>query len=229
MTELDGPRRGPPAGEAAALVVLLHGYGADGHDLIALGEALGPHMPGTVFRAPHAPDPCRVNPAGRQWFPIPWIDGSPEAEMRESFLRAADMLEAHLAAAMAEEGVKPGRTALVGFSQGTMMSLETGPRLTPALAGIVGFSGRIAEPERLGATPSRPPVLLAHGDRDDVIPVSALGETEAALTAAGFPVASHVSAGMGHGIAPDGLGLALRFLAERLGITSPGREAGGAT
>lgn len=216
---LDGPRAAPASGPASSLVVLLHGYGADGADLIGLAEPLGPHLPRTVFRAPNAPDACAVNPGGRQWFPIPWIDGSTEAAMGAGFLRAAEILEAYLAGAMAEEGVGPDRTALLGFSQGTMMGLHVGPRIRPALAGIVGFSGRVADKGALKAAPERPPVLLVHGDRDEMIPVAALGEAEAALSEAGYPVAAHVSPGTPHGIAPDGLGLAMRFLVERLGTT----------
>jgi len=219
---LEGPRRDAVSGSARSLVVVLHGYGADGHDLIGLTEPLAPYMPDTVFRAPHAPDRCRVNPMGRQWFPIPWIDGSAEAEMTAGFLRATEILTAHLTAAMAEEGMTPAETALVGFSQGTMMALQVGPRLEPGLAGIVGYSGRVADEAALSAAPTRPPVFLAHGDQDEVIPVAELARTAQALDAAGYEVGAHVSPGMGHGIGPDGLGLGLRFLVEKLGITPPG-------
>jgi len=214
---LDGPRRAAD-GETRALVVFLHGYGADGHDLFGLVDPLGPHLPGVAFHAPHAPEPCRVNPMGRQWFPIPWLDGSPEAEMTRSFAASADALQRYLEAAMAAEGVGPERTALVGFSQGTMMSLHVGPRLAPGLAGIVGFSGRLADPGAIAAAPTRPPVLLVHGDVDEVIPAAEMPKAAEALQAAGYPVATHLSTGIGHGIAPDGLGLALGFLVERLGI-----------
>ncbi|MEO1468609.1 MAG: phospholipase, partial [Pseudomonadota bacterium] len=156
---LQGPRIGPARGEARALVLLLHGYGADGNDLAGLAQPLGPVLPGTVFRAPNAPEPSRVNPMGRQWFPIPWIDGSSEAERDAGFKRSTDTLGLYLHAAMEEEGVTTSQTALIGFSQGTMMALHVGPRMAEPLAGIVGFSGRLVAEDRLDEVVSRPPVL----------------------------------------------------------------------
>ncbi|MEM0923365.1 MAG: dienelactone hydrolase family protein [Pseudomonadota bacterium] len=214
---LDGPRAAAASGQTKSLVILLHGYGADGNDLFGLHQPLAQYMPDTVFRAPNAPDRCVANPMGYQWFPIPWIDGSSEEAMREGFARAADMLETWLTEVMAEEGVSEAETALVGFSQGTMMSLSVGPRRKTSLAGIVGFSGRMID-ETLGEAASRPPVLLIHGDMDEVIPVAALPAAKEALETAGFEVHAHVSKGTGHGIAPDGLGLALGFLCDKLGI-----------
>ena len=223
MTELTGPRRPARSGTTRSLVILLHGYGADGDDLIGLAEPVSEYLPDTVFRAPNAPEPCRVNPGGRQWFPIPQIDASAEAEMRESYVRSAETLDRDLPRAMAEEGVGPGATCLLGFSQGTMMALSVGPRRSPALAGIVGFSGRLIDPDALMLAESRPPVLLAHGDRDDVVPFDAMEEARAALDQAGYPVSTFTMTGMGHGIAPDGLGLAVGFIADKLGI-SLGRD-----
>lgn len=213
---LAGPRRGARSGRATGLVVLLHGYGADGNDLIGIADALGPHLPDAEFAAPNAPERCAGNPFGYQWFPIPWLDGSSEAAMEAGFARAAQLLGSWLDG-VAAAGMPPDRTVLLGFSQGTMMALHVGLRRTDPLAGIVGFSGRLAAPDRLGAEiASRPPVLLVHGDEDQMIPVSALDEARDALAAAGVPVRWHVSRGVGHGIAPDGLGLALGFLRERL-------------
>lgn len=219
---LKARRQGAVSGRVSSLVVLVHGYGADGADLIGLAQPLGSVLPETVFVSPDAPQPCSVNPMGRQWFPIPWIDGSSEAAMRAGFLEAAAMLDGWLTDIMAQEGVGPAQTALVGFSQGTMMSLHVGPRRASALAGIVGFSGRLADagPD---AAPLRsaPPVLLVHGDADEVIPVEAIHETRAALAALGLPVRWHVCQGLGHGIDPDGLRLAAGFLTTHL------RRAGG--
>ena len=223
MANLDGPRRAPASGETDSLVILLHGYGADGADLIGLAEPLAEYMPGTVFRAPDAPERCVVNPAGRQWFPISQIDDSPESAMREGYLRAAEALDAYLPAAMEEEGVPPERMAVIGFSQGTMMALAVAPRRAPGPAAIVGFSGRVIDPDALPLAASRPPVLLVHGDRDDVVPHSAMAQAQEALAGAGFEVSSFTSRGTGHGIAPDGLGLALGFLVDKLGV---GRRPG---
>ncbi|MFV0473114.1 MAG: alpha/beta hydrolase [Pikeienuella sp.] len=217
MSILNGPRAGAKSGKTRSLVIMLHGYGADGKDLFGLAEALAPHLPDTAFRSPDAPEPCAVNPMGRQWFPIPWIDGSPEAAMREGVRRAEAALHAYLDEAMAEEGVDAGSTVLVGFSQGTMMSLLVGLRRASAFAGVVGFSGRLVEDEEMGPITAKPPVLLIHGDQDEVIPVDAIHEARAGLAAAGIPVSWHISQGVGHGIAPDGLRLALDFIREHVG------------
>lgn len=215
---LNGPRAAARSGRTGSLIVLLHGYGADGNDLFGLARPLGQHLPDTAFRSPNAPERCRVNPAGYQWFPIPWLDGSGEAEQADAFDRSVELLNDYLAASMKEEGVTAGQTALVGFSQGTMMSLHVAPRWAEPFACVVGFSGRlVANEDPVGAGQSRPPVLLVHGDRDDMIPVTELSAAETALRAAGFDVESHISRGIGHGIAPDGLTVAVQFLQRHLG------------
>lgn len=206
-------RRAAQSGQTKSVVVFLHGYGADGADLLGLADPLAPHLPDTVFLAPNAPEPCAGNPFGFQWFPIPWLDGSSEAAAAEGMARAEADINAFLDTVLAEEGIGPEALALVGFSQGTMMSLQVAPRRGASVAGVVGFSGRLLAPERLqDEAVSRPPVLLVHGDADEMVPVQSLPEAADALTAAGFEVYTHVSRGTGHGIAPDGLGLALQFL-----------------
>lgn len=218
---LTGPERQAHSGEADSLVVLLHGYGADGGDLIGLAEPMARHLPNTRFVAPNAPERCRNNPFGYQWFPIPWLDGSSETEMREGAVRAFAALHDYLDS-LAEE-MRPERTVLVGFSQGTMMMLHVALRRAAACAGLVGFSGRLVMPETLaGEIRSRPPVLLVHGDLDEVVPVASLTEAADALVAAGVETYPHVSKGTAHGIAPDGLGLALRFIQRQLGLEKDG-------
>ena len=219
MASLTGPRAAPRSGQTKSLVILLHGYGADGNDLFGLAGPLAEHMPDTAFRSPNAPERSRVNPMGYQWFPIPWLDGSSDAEREESFRRSVDLLDAYLTESMDEEGVTPDRTALVAFSQGTMMSLHVAPRRAEPVACIVGFSGRLLDGEALKREARvKPPVLLVHGDQDEMIPVASLEEARGALAEAGFSVQSHVSRGVGHGVAPDGLSLGLAFLREHLGI-----------
>ena len=199
------------------MVVLLHGYGADGNDLIGLADPLAPHLPDTRFVAPNAPERCINNPFGYQWFPIPWLDGSSQAAAEEAARAAFALLDAWLDGLAA--ATPPERTVLFGSSQGTMMALQVGLRRAAPVAGIVGFSGRLLAPERLAAEITvRPPVLLVHGDEDPMVPVASLAEAAAALTAAGVETYTHVSPGVGHGIAPDGLGLALRFIRDRLGV-----------
>ena len=221
MPSLEGPRAAPKSGETKSLVILLHGYGADGNDLFGLADPLSDYMPDTVFRSPNAPDRSTMNPMGYQWFPIPWLDGSSEDEMKAGFARSVGLIDAYLDEAMAEEGVTPDQTALIGFSQGTMMSLYVAPRRDEQIAGIVGFSGRLVDENLAEEAKTKPPVLLIHGDMDEMINVSELSVAETALREAGFDVASHISRGIGHGIAPDGLTLALRFLMDKLAIPAP--------
>ncbi len=186
-------------------------------DLLGLGDALAPHLPGTVFLAPDAPQRCVGNPFGFQWFPIPWLDGSSEEAAREGMAASVSLFNAFLDARLVEEGLGPEALALVGFSQGAMMSLHVAPRRNEAIAGVVAISGRLLVPERLAAEAVvKPPVLLVHGDQDPVVPFADMGLAGDALVAAGFDTFGHVMEGTGHGIAPDGLGVALQFLKERL-------------
>lgn len=215
--ELQFGRRAARSGTTRSMVVFLHGYGADGADLLGLADPLAPHLPDTVFLAPDAPDPCSGNPFGRQWFPIPWLDGSTEDAARQGLMQAAADLHAFLDKCLQDEGLTPDRLALVGFSQGTMMALHVAPRRPRPIAGIVAFSGRLLQPETLAAEAlSKPPVLLIHGDADPVVPFADMHKAGQALTGAEFETFGHVMKGAGHGIAPDGLSVALSFLHQRL-------------
>ncbi len=210
-------RVAPKSGRVRSVVVFVHGYGADGADLLGLAEPLAPHLPDTLFVAPDAPEPCAGNPFGRQWFAIPWLDGSSEAEAAAGLARAAQDLHAFLDDLLKDQSLAPESLALLGFSQGTMMALEVAPRRALPLAGVVGFSGRLLRPEALGREAlCKPPVLLLHGDADPVVPFADLGRAADALAAAGFETYAHVMRGTGHGIAPDGLSVALAFLRQHL-------------
>ena len=215
---IDGPRREAASGNADALVILLHGYGADGNDLIGLAPPLSQVLPKAEFVSPNGPEPCRASPMGRQWFPISYLDGSSEKEMNDGFVRASETLHAFVDAEIARSGLASDRVALLGFSQGTMMSLEVGLRRSERLAGIVGFSGRLLRAETLtGEIASRPPVLLVHGADDPMVPPASLEDAEKALSAAGVEVGAHMRPGLGHGIDPGGLQLAAEFLVRHLG------------
>ncbi|MBV1864177.1 MAG: dienelactone hydrolase family protein [Rhodobacteraceae bacterium] len=217
MSTLEAHRRGARSGTVKSLVIFVHGYGADGNDLISLSDPLGEHLPDTVFYSPDAPNPCKMSPMGREWFPIPWIDGSSEEVAKAGMETAVHMLNDFVDDTMKAEGVTPAQTFLVGFSQGTMMSLHIAPRRAEPIAGVVGFSGRLLEPDTLKSeVVSRPPVLLVHGDADEMVPVASLPEAANALTLAEFEVYTHISKGTGHGIAPDGLGVALQFIINNL-------------
>ncbi len=217
---LNTGRKEPVSGDMRSCVVFLHGYGANGADLLGLADPLGEHLPDTLFVAPDAPEACAGAPFGFQWFPIPWIDGSSEEEAMAGMGRAVNDLNAFLDALMVDEDLLPEQVALFGFSQGTMMALHVGPRREDELAGIVGFSGRLLAPELLGDEKlSKPPILLIHGDQDDVVPVDSLPQAAEALEQAGFKeVFAHIMEGTAHGIAPDGLGVALAFLRDKCGF-----------
>ena len=161
--KLEGASYGPQSdGKPGHLVILLHGYGADGNDLIGLAPVLAPLMPDVVFHAPNAPYPCEGNPFGYQWFGISRLD---PALTLAGVRSAAACVDAFLDETMAQYGLDESKTVLVGFSQGTMMALHVGLRRAKPLAGIVGFSGMLAGPEILkDEIKSRPPILLAHGD-----------------------------------------------------------------
>lgn len=220
--ELDFGRKGAAPGTVRSMVVFLHGYGADGADLLGLADPLAEHLPDTVFIAPDAPERMAGAPFGRQWFPIPWLDGSSEEAARAGLVRAVRDLDAFLDARLAEEALGPERLILLGFSQGAMMSLQLAPRRPQAVAGIIAISGRLLAPERLAAeVVVKPPVLLIHGDQDPVVPFEDMRLAGEALVAAGFETYGHVMQGTGHGIAPDGLSVALTFMKERFARTAP--------
>ena len=216
--ELDGPRLAPHSGAAQQLVVFLHGYGADGNDLIGLAPHLQRVIPGAAFVAPNAPDRVPGAPSGFQWFPISRIDPH---EMRGGVALAAPRIGEFLDAELARLGLPPERLVLAGFSQGAMLALHLGLRRGPAA--IVGFSGLLAEPPL--AEGPKPPILLTHGGADEVIPVGAMFAAAATLGAAGLAVQWHLAPGMGHGIDEKGLSLAGNFLAlalaGRLGTQGP--------
>jgi phospholipase/carboxylesterase len=216
---LDGPRLEPQSGRAARqLVVFLHGYGADGNDLIDLGRAWSALLPDAAFVSPHAPDPCAQAPVGRQWFPLTMRD---PGERWTGVNAAAPALAAFIDAELGRRQLRTAALALVGFSQGTMMSLHVGLRRKPAPAAIVGYSGLFVLPDETAVEAVRaelrgkPPVLLIHGDRDDLIPAQALFQSAEALAALGVPVEWHLSTGIAHGIDEEGLRHGGEFLARR--------------
>ena len=216
--ELDGPRLEPRAGAARQLVVLLHGYGADGNDLIDIGRAWQELLPQAAFVSPHAPEPCGEAPVGRQWFPLTMRDPQ---ERWSGVTKAAPVLDRFLDAELARRSLPPSALALVGFSQGTMMALHVGLRRAAQPAAIVGYSGLFVVPENVDPDAfaselrARPPILLVHGDRDDLIPVQALFHAAQALASLGIPAEWHISAGIGHGIDEEGLRHGGEFLARR--------------
>jgi phospholipase/carboxylesterase len=216
VIELDGPRIAPQSGPAKQLVVFLHGYGADGNDLIELGHAWQPMLPNAAFVSPNAPEPCAEAPIGRQWFRLSRRD---PAERWTGVVAAAPILQHFLDTELKRHNLPASALALVGFSQGTMMALHVGLRQAVAPAALVGYSGVLTAPRQTdieamrGEITSRPPVLLIHGDADEVIPMQALSRSAQALTTLGLKVETHLSHGVGHGIDQRGLQLGGEFLA----------------
>jgi phospholipase/carboxylesterase len=217
--ELNGPRLEPSSGQAKRLVVFLHGYGADGNDLIDIGRAWQGLLPDTAFVSPHAPEPCGQAPTGRQWFNLTFRTPN---ERWDGANKAAPGLQHFLDAELARRKLPPTALALVGFSQGTMMALHIGLRRAIAPAAIVGYSGLFVLPDNAkpevvaGEITSRPPILLIHGDQDDLIPAQALLQGAQELSALDVPVEWHLSQGLGHGIDQEGLRQGGEFLARRL-------------
>ena len=222
-----GPHLKPRSGRAAKqLVIFLHGYGADGNDLIEIGKAWQPWLPDAAFFAPHAPDTLSLGGPGRQWFPLTMRD--PHERWR-GVNHAAPKLDALIDAELASHGLAEARLALVGFSQGAMMALHVGLNRASRLAAIVGLSGLLVleegrGPETLAASArSRPPILLAHGDQDDVIPADALFMSAETLAAAEIPCEWHLASGIGHGIDEGTLRHAGLFLVRAFGLPFPAR------
>ena len=214
---MDLKRLEPKSNKTKSIVVFLHGYGADGADLLNIGNVLSQHLPDTLFIAPDAPTKCQISEFGFQWFPIPAMDGSSESEAKKELDRICTFTNQWIDRLIDIEDVKSRDIFLFGFSQGTMLSLYLGPQRLQPLGGVVGFSGKLVNLESFKLKIlSRPPVLLIHGDEDPVVSPLYLSEAVKELKLLNFQVRQHVSVGVAHSIAPDGLAEALRFIKERI-------------
>ena len=215
---LDGPKIAATSGTADSLAIICHGYGADGADLIGLAPYWQNALPNTAFIAPNAPEPCSLGGTGYQWFPI--SPGNPSMShprvSQKHIPQAAEILDAFITEQLESFGLDESRLALIGFSQGTMMSLYVGLRRALAPAGIVGFSGALPLAEKLAETKARPPILLIHGDSDPMISANATIDANKKLNEIGCACDYHISENCGHSIMPDGIQLAAQFLAKHL-------------
>jgi phospholipase/carboxylesterase len=217
--QLFGPQGGPASGGTPKqIVILAHGLGADGNDLIGLAPYYARVLPDALFVSPNAPFACDMGGFGYQWFS--YQDRAPKPVL-EGVRTAAPILDAFIDRVLAETGLPDDKLALVGFSQGTMMSLFVSLRRAKPIAGIVGYSGRLLAPETLaGEIKSRPPVTLVHGDRDDIVPVSVLPEAVDTLKAVGVSVEAHIRPGLPHSIDAEGIEIGCEFLARVLGVSA---------
>lgn len=214
LTELDGPVLMPASGKPpTALVILLHGLGADGDDLIGLAREWAPLLPEVAFLSPHAPFPCDMAPMGRQWFSL---QERTAGNILSGLQTAEPYLTRFIDRTLLDYGLPDNRLALVGFSQGTMMALFTAPQRPRPCAALVGYSGALFAARELDQAPSKPPILLVHGDADDVVPVQATISAGTALDAAGFDVRTEIRPGLPHAIDPAGLQMGGEFLARHL-------------
>jgi len=213
---ITGPSRKPLSGGAAKqLVVILHGWGADGANLIDLAEMFAPVLPDAQFVAPNAPHVCEVNPYGYQWFSL--MDRQP-SHMLAGARDAADVVNAFLDEQLKALSLDNSKLILAGFSQGTMVALHVALRRTPAIAALVGFSGLLLGADTLAKEiTSRPPVCLIHGDMDDVVPFGSLKNATEALTVHGVNVASHARPFVGHSIDMEGIRIASEFMKKAVG------------
>ena len=214
MPILDGPYRGPHAGGAPdSLVVLLHGIGANGEDLIGLADVLAPHFPHAAFHAPDAPQPYAQAGFGFQWFPR-----EPESARAEGVREAGSVVNTYLGELLDAYGLDSGRCVLIGFSQGCMTALYAAPRMERQLAGVAGFSGALLHGDALtDEARTKPPFVLVHGEQDPVVPPQATANAGQTLAELGFPVEAHLLPGLGHGIDSRGLGIAAGFMERVLG------------
>ena len=211
LPALEGPSLAPASGGAPRqLVILLHGYGSNGADLISLAPHWRQAAPDALFLSPNAPERVPGYPGGYQWWDLSSRDSAARAAGAKA---AAPVLDAFIDAQLEKHGLTEAELVLVGFSQGTMMALQVGPRRERAVAGIIGYSGMLADTGSLDRDPhTKPPILLIHGSADEMIPVGAYHEAKRELEGLGFEVSGHVSAGLGHSVDMKGLELGRDFL-----------------
>ncbi|MDX2103143.1 MAG: alpha/beta fold hydrolase [Alphaproteobacteria bacterium] len=208
-------RRPARGGTPDALVVMLHGLGANGADLMGLAPYLEDAAPGAEFLAPDAHEPCDMAPMGFQWFSL--LDRRMEV-MAPAAAAASPVVNQFLDEELAKRGLPPERLVLLGFSQGTMMSLQVALRRPQAIGGVIGFSGALMETPSFDAdVTARPPVLLIHGTDDGIVPFGAMAKAEGTLKRVGVEVGCVTCPGVGHSIDDRGLAAAEAFLSRVLG------------
>lgn len=223
LPELTGPEHGPAEGETPdRLIIFLHGLGADGNDLLAMAPVLSQVFPRAKFLAPDAPFPCDMAPTGRQWFSLQELNGP---KLLEGLRAVTPLLDEYLDTQMKKYGLTADRVGIIGFSQGTMLGLHVLPRRQDPVAGVLGFSGMVIGPELLAEEgKSKPPVLLVHGDKDEVVPAELSRLAGTALKMAGFEVEVAICGDVPHSIDESGMRLGVDFLRTVFGDKDNGSE-----
>ena len=209
--KLNGPEAEPASGgQAKQLIVFVHGYGADGNDLISLSSQFSQVAPEAAFFSPNAPFSCEGSPFGYQWYDVWMQDG----EKRLSAIRStAAIFDDFISEQLKRRNLEAKDLLLIGFSQGTMISLHAAPRRLQPIAGIIGYSGRMEAPELLkDEICSKPPVILIHGDSDELLAVSEMETAAEALRENGVVTEAHIRPNLGHGIDEEGIKLGLDFV-----------------
>jgi phospholipase/carboxylesterase len=201
---LKGPSLAPASGEAPKqIVLLLHGYGSNGADLLSLAPMWRRELPDTLFVAPNAPERCPGAPGGYQWWALRSLN---RADAAAGAARAAPAIDAYIDSLLAEHELAADRLLIVGFSQGSMMALHVGPRRERQIAGIAAYSGALADAGRYAdEIRTKPPILLVHGTADSVVPVSAYHHALTELRRLGFAVEGRTIAGLDHGVDEEGI------------------------
>ena len=224
VASIDGPRLAPLSGKTKQLVVILHGFGANGDDLIEIGRQWQPIFPDAAFVAPHAHEPCPGAPGGRQWFSL--TDRNPH-ERWSGACMAQTVVDPFIDDELKNAGLDDSSLVLAGFSQGAMLALHIGLRRRSAPAAILAYSGLLIGPENLAVATARnaagepPPVMLIHGHRDEVVPMESMFAAGNQLAEASIPSQWHLALGLGHGIDGEGIRQGACFLANALGMPTP--------
>ena len=216
LPELSGPEAAPASGgPAKQLIIFVHGYGANGEDLISLSRYYAQVAPDAAFISPDAPYRCDGAPMGFQWYDV-WMKDP--VERLAAIRSTGEIFDNFVTGQLARHGLSEDKLVLIGFSQGTMMSLFTAPRRENAIAGIVGYSGRMESADTLKAEiRSKPPVVMVHGDSDELLAVSEMETAAATLRDCGVEIDTHIRPGLGHGIDEEGIRVGLAFVQKVLG------------
>jgi phospholipase/carboxylesterase len=211
---LSGPEQQAKSGNAKQLVILLHGLGADGSDLFGLVPYFADVLPDAHFIAPNAPFPCDLSPYGRQWFSLQIRE---EKAISDGLKIAEPILNNFIDSKLKELKLEDDKLGIIGFSQGTMLSLHTILRREKEIAGLLGYSGALVAPHLLkDELKSKPPICLVHGEDDQIVPFDAFTQAVSVLQKQGIQVHGYSREGLGHGIDPAGIQIGRKFLKEVL-------------